>query len=452
MQLDESKSAAEHLSLFTCTLSQLQDSGFPPFDDKLKAILLMTLPDSWETLVVSLSNNPNLTFDGVRGSILNEEIRRKASGEGGSSANMVRGRTEKKNAYAQRSKSKSKERGNASKGKEIRHPEACTMTGFDLKFCSAIFNATSTGDFPTTSSLSGQPSTAFCNALEGSQLLYPVTCFGLQWAKEAHPLDWESKHYVGKIVAFNSRKKLFKCIFEGDETVYMLSWDSLRMYIVREEETVVDAPILNAFDADDLCLADFLACKKREIHASRSLNVLQDGGNFVTLDVDARDLVIIHADARNFVALTVDARNSVAMQEGTFGFSCQASVANMSVFGVHAAPPMLGKRGLPPKRTVLGRGQPKVCVAQENLDCNGKNVDVAMHDAHVGAKIRHARAHACGKGYKQAKKRGKVQKPTVKKFYRPDTHRSDDSGDEHASVVGVEDDCEDEILEAEGQF
>ncbi|MCO5605309.1 hypothetical protein L7F22_059491 [Adiantum nelumboides] len=114
MQLDESKSAAEHLSLFTSILSQLQDSGLPPFDDKLKAIfLLMTLPDSWETLVVSLSNNPNLTFNGVRGSILNEKIRRKASGEGGSSANMVRGRTENKNAYAQRSKSKSKERGNA---------------------------------------------------------------------------------------------------------------------------------------------------------------------------------------------------------------------------------------------------------------------------------------------------------------------------------------------------
>ena len=55
MQLDESKSAAEHLSLFTGTLSQLQDSGMAPFDDKLKAILLMTLPDSWEKLVVSIA-------------------------------------------------------------------------------------------------------------------------------------------------------------------------------------------------------------------------------------------------------------------------------------------------------------------------------------------------------------------------------------------------------------
>ena len=46
--------------------------------------------------MVSLSNNPNLTFDGVRGSILNKKIRRKAGGEGSSSANMVRGRTHKR--------------------------------------------------------------------------------------------------------------------------------------------------------------------------------------------------------------------------------------------------------------------------------------------------------------------------------------------------------------------
>lgn len=74
MMHDEAKSASEHLSAFTSVLSQLQDTGLQPFDDKLKAIfLLMTLPDSWETLVVSLSNSPSLTYDGVRGSILNEE-------------------------------------------------------------------------------------------------------------------------------------------------------------------------------------------------------------------------------------------------------------------------------------------------------------------------------------------------------------------------------------------
>ena len=68
----------------------------------------MTLLDSWETLVDSLSNNPNLTFDGRRGSILNEEIKRKASGEGSGSTNVARGRTEKKSENVQRNRSKSK--------------------------------------------------------------------------------------------------------------------------------------------------------------------------------------------------------------------------------------------------------------------------------------------------------------------------------------------------------
>lgn len=114
MQLDDSKSASEHLSAFTSVLSQLQDSGLQSFDDKLKAILLlMTLPDTWETLVVSLSNSSSLTYDGVRGSILNEEIRRKSSGESGSSAYNARGRSQKRDAgnrTQNRSKSKTKDK------------------------------------------------------------------------------------------------------------------------------------------------------------------------------------------------------------------------------------------------------------------------------------------------------------------------------------------------------
>ena len=52
----------------------------------------MTLPETWWVLVVSLLNSASLTFDRVRGAILNEEIRRKASGESSSSANITRGR------------------------------------------------------------------------------------------------------------------------------------------------------------------------------------------------------------------------------------------------------------------------------------------------------------------------------------------------------------------------
>ncbi|MCO5563937.1 hypothetical protein L7F22_017589 [Adiantum nelumboides] len=66
LQSDESKPASEHLCTFTGILSQFQDTSLPVFEDKLKAIfLLMTLPDSWETLVLSLSNSSTLTYDAL---------------------------------------------------------------------------------------------------------------------------------------------------------------------------------------------------------------------------------------------------------------------------------------------------------------------------------------------------------------------------------------------------
>ena len=68
----------------------------------------MTLPNSQETLIVALSNNPNLTFDGVGGSTLNKEIRRKASGEGSGSTNVAKGIIEKKSENILRNKNKTK--------------------------------------------------------------------------------------------------------------------------------------------------------------------------------------------------------------------------------------------------------------------------------------------------------------------------------------------------------
>ena len=54
------------------------------FDDELQALLLMSsLSESWETLVVSLSNsnaNGTISLETVRSSLLNEELRRKQSG------------------------------------------------------------------------------------------------------------------------------------------------------------------------------------------------------------------------------------------------------------------------------------------------------------------------------------------------------------------------------------
>ena len=53
-------------------------------EDELQALLLLSsLPDSWDTLVISLSNsapNGKLTMDMVKDSLFNEEARRKEQG------------------------------------------------------------------------------------------------------------------------------------------------------------------------------------------------------------------------------------------------------------------------------------------------------------------------------------------------------------------------------------
>ena len=92
-------------------------------DDEMQASLLLnSLPDSWETLVVTVSNSaPNgiLTMEIVRDSLLNEEARRKEKGES-SFGELVtkkqgkwekqerRGRSQSRNPHGSRGRSKSR--------------------------------------------------------------------------------------------------------------------------------------------------------------------------------------------------------------------------------------------------------------------------------------------------------------------------------------------------------
>ena len=71
-------------------------------------LLLSSLPDSWNGLVTAVSNssgNAKLVFDDIVGLILNEEVRKKSSGESSTSAlNMeARGRGSDRGANRGRS-------------------------------------------------------------------------------------------------------------------------------------------------------------------------------------------------------------------------------------------------------------------------------------------------------------------------------------------------------------
>ena len=70
---------SDHLSRFQDCVNRL-GSLKTEMDDEMQALLLSSLPDTWEMLVVSLSNSTSsgtLSLSTVKGNIMNEELRHK---------------------------------------------------------------------------------------------------------------------------------------------------------------------------------------------------------------------------------------------------------------------------------------------------------------------------------------------------------------------------------------
>ncbi|KAM5588228.1 hypothetical protein ABKV19_006591 [Rosa sericea] len=82
MKYKDGVRVTEHLNNFQSTINQLATMDMK-IDDQLQALLLLgSLPDNWETFVVTVSNSaPDgvLSMDNVKNNMLNEETRRKSS-------------------------------------------------------------------------------------------------------------------------------------------------------------------------------------------------------------------------------------------------------------------------------------------------------------------------------------------------------------------------------------
>ena len=80
LRYKDEESIVKHINTFMGYVNQLAVAKFP-FDDEMQAILLIcTLANSWENLVVTLSTScqeENLSIQVVKTSILNEDSRRK---------------------------------------------------------------------------------------------------------------------------------------------------------------------------------------------------------------------------------------------------------------------------------------------------------------------------------------------------------------------------------------
>ena len=83
LKLQKGTTVAEHTSEFQNLVNQLASVDLQ-FDDEMQALLLLSsLPENWETLVVSLSNsalNGKLTTSMVIDILFNEEARRREMG------------------------------------------------------------------------------------------------------------------------------------------------------------------------------------------------------------------------------------------------------------------------------------------------------------------------------------------------------------------------------------
>jgi hypothetical protein len=85
MKMSEAGFIADHLNEFNMVTNQLS-SVKVDFDDEVRALLILcSLPERWNGLVMvvsnSISGSNTLKFDDVVGVILSEEMRRKSKGE-----------------------------------------------------------------------------------------------------------------------------------------------------------------------------------------------------------------------------------------------------------------------------------------------------------------------------------------------------------------------------------
>nr|KYP59117.1 Retrovirus-related Pol polyprotein from transposon TNT 1-94 [Cajanus cajan] len=130
LKYKDGSSVAEHLRNFQNLVNQLNTVKLVLDDELLALLLLSSLPDSWETLVVSLSNsafNGKLTFNMFKDSLLNEKTRRKGQRMASSSTHNEalvmesRGRSHQRNSHRYNYHSKLKGRSRTRKDIQCFH-------------------------------------------------------------------------------------------------------------------------------------------------------------------------------------------------------------------------------------------------------------------------------------------------------------------------------------------
>ena len=121
---NDGNSVAEHLSNFQGLLNELSTMKLELDDEVQTLLLLSSLPDNWETLVVSLSNSTSngvITVNMVKDNMFNEEARRKKLGiSSNTEALVIERRRRSKGRKPSNDYSRDKSKGKSKSRKEIK--------------------------------------------------------------------------------------------------------------------------------------------------------------------------------------------------------------------------------------------------------------------------------------------------------------------------------------------
>lgn len=137
----EGTTVADHLNEIQGIVDQLSGMGIKFDDEVLALMVLATLPESWETLKVSITNSaPNgvVNMETVKSGILNEEMRRRSQGTSSSQSEVLavttRGRSQNK---SQSNRDKSRGKSNKFANVECHY---CKKKGHIKRFCRQFQN------------------------------------------------------------------------------------------------------------------------------------------------------------------------------------------------------------------------------------------------------------------------------------------------------------------------
>lgn len=142
LKLKSGTSVAEYTSEFQSLVNQLSSVEMPLGDEIQALLLLSSLLNSWETLVMSLSNSAldsKLTMSMIKDALLNEEAKRKDVDTDQSHALVTMNWGRQQGGFRGRERGKSKSRGRSIDGKKPTYKcYYCGIEGHLKKNCKKL--------------------------------------------------------------------------------------------------------------------------------------------------------------------------------------------------------------------------------------------------------------------------------------------------------------------------